>query len=173
MPENSGYDVLTGIQAPVEIDKQRFERERLTRRQALRKFGITAGMATFAMFSVDDLARMVGRAMQQRAGDNKIAGQIALEFQQAGIAMAAPPLPSCTPNDAGVSVAGYCLAEHRPTPSTYPSPSVCIACCGGVFRNYCKGKSGVNWPSGGHLLSYLDDNTYDDGHVCYDKCTGN
>ncbi len=81
MPENEE-------QTKPETAKEQFERERLTRRQAMRKFGLTAGMATFAMFSVDDLARIVGKAMQQRAGDNKIAAQIAQEFQQAGIALA-------------------------------------------------------------------------------------
>ena len=48
-------------------------------------------MAAFALFSMDDLARMVGKAMQQRAGDNRIAGQLAKEFQQAGIALADLP----------------------------------------------------------------------------------
>ena len=71
-----------------ETAQEKFERERLTRRQALKKFGMTASMAAFAMFSVDDLARMVGKAMQQRAGDNKVASQIAKEFQQSGVAMA-------------------------------------------------------------------------------------
>ena len=59
-------------------------------------------MATFALFSVDDLARMVGKAMQQKAGDNKVAGQIAREFRNAGITMAdggsgcVPSAASCT-----------------------------------------------------------------------------
>ncbi len=91
MPENEEQDISAGAQVPVETDKERFERERLSRRQALKKFGMTAGMATFAMFSVDDLARMVGKSMQQRAGDNKVAGQIAQEFQEAGVALAVGP----------------------------------------------------------------------------------
>ena len=96
MPEDNEQDMMAGAQTPAETNKQRFERERLTRRQALRKFGITAGVATFAMFSVDDLARMVGNAMQQRVGDNKIAGQIAQEFQQAGVAFASVSPSLCT-----------------------------------------------------------------------------
>ena len=58
---------------------------------SLKRFGMTSAMAAFALFSVDDLARMVGKAMQQRAGDNRIAGQLAKEFQQAGIALADLP----------------------------------------------------------------------------------
>ncbi len=88
MPENDEQDVLMGAQAPVETERECFERERLSRRQALKRFGMTSAMATFALFSVDDLARMVGKAMQQRAGDNKVAAQVAQEFQNAGVAMA-------------------------------------------------------------------------------------
>ena len=88
MPENDKQAVMAGAKAPAETALAKFEREQLTRRQALRKFGVTSAMATFALFSVDDLARMVGKAMQQRAGDNKVAEQLAKEFQQAGIAMA-------------------------------------------------------------------------------------
>jgi len=94
MMENEGQNISGQAQTPPEMDRERFERERLTRRQALRKFGVTAGMATFAMFSVDDLARMVGKAMQQRAGDSRVAGQVAQEFQQAGIAYATTSGPS-------------------------------------------------------------------------------
>ena len=98
-PSPSGHDenAITpsgGIpsgEATPETAKEKFERERLSRRQALKKLGMTSAMATFALFSVDDLARMVGKAMQQRAGDNRIAGQLAKEFQQAGIALADLP----------------------------------------------------------------------------------
>lgn len=95
MPENEEHNVpQAGARTQPESAQERFKREQLTRRQALRKFGLTAGMATFAMFSVDDLARMVGKVMQQRAGDNKVAGQVAQEFQQAGIAYATTSGPS-------------------------------------------------------------------------------
>ncbi len=88
MPENDEQDISAGVQSPVETERERFERERLSRRQALKRFGMTSAMATFALFSVDDLARMVGKAMQQRAADNKVAAQVAQEFQHAGIALA-------------------------------------------------------------------------------------
>ena len=95
MPENDDQGVSVGTQVLAETDKERFERERLSRRQALRKFGVTAGMATFALFSVDDLARMVGKAMQQRVRDNRVAEQVAEEFQRAGVALASGPSSSC------------------------------------------------------------------------------
>ncbi len=77
--------------APTETEtaKQKFEQERLTRRQALKKFGMTSAMATFALFSVDDLARMVGGAMERQARNSKIAAQVAEEFQHSGIALGA------------------------------------------------------------------------------------
>lgn len=77
--------------APTETAKEKFERERLTRRQALKRFGMTSAMATFALFSVDDLARMVGGAMERQARNSKIATQVAKEFQHSGIALGAEP----------------------------------------------------------------------------------
>lgn len=101
MPENEIIPINEGLQtAQAETAQEKFERERLTRRQALKKFGMTSAMAAFALFSVDDLAHMVGKAMQQRAGDNKVAAQVAQEFQQAGIAFATTdstyPCTDCT-----------------------------------------------------------------------------
>lgn len=114
-------------EAMPETAKEKFERERMTRRQALKRFGMTSAMTMFAMFSVDDLARVVGKAMQQRAGDNKIAGQIAQEFQQAGVAFAKPsgrpPLPSGCSGD---QVGNWCLG--------YPTTSECVSCCKGVYN---------------------------------------
>ncbi len=68
---------------------EQVEQERLTRRAALRKLGFGAGLSAFMLLGVDDLARMVGAKMAQMDGDNKVAGQIAKEFQSAGVAMAA------------------------------------------------------------------------------------
>jgi len=97
MPEHEQQDVpIVEVQVPAETALEKFERERLTRRQALKKFGVTTAMATFAMFSVDDLARMVGKAMQQRVSDSIVAEQVAKEFQQAGIAMATNADPELT-----------------------------------------------------------------------------
>ena len=121
MPENDEQDISARAQAPAETPLEKFEREQLTRRQALRKFGITSAMATFALFSVDDLARMVGKAMQQRAADNKVAEQVAQEFQHAGIALADGTSGStcehcCTQYqyDTTAAIAVYCYcASHN------------------------------------------------------------
>lgn len=69
---------------------QRVEQEKITRRVALRKLGFGAGLAAFSLLGVDDLARIVGQRMERMAGDNKVANQVAKEFQQAGVAFAVP-----------------------------------------------------------------------------------
>ena len=69
---------------------QRVEQDKMTRRAALRKLGFGAGMAAFALLGVDDLARMVGQRMERMAGDNKVAEQVAKEFQGMGVVSAAP-----------------------------------------------------------------------------------
>ena len=103
--------------APTENAWEQFERGRFSRRQALKKFGITSAMAAFALFSVDDLAQMVGKAMEQRARDNKVAQQVAKEFQQAGVAFA----------DGGFSSGSGCSGTGRPCynppPPSAPGPS--------------------------------------------------
>ncbi len=78
---------------------EQVEQERLTRRAALRKLGFGAGLSAFMLLGVDDLARMVGKEMERRAGDNKVAGQIAKEFQSAGVSLAdnsASDIPPCS-----------------------------------------------------------------------------
>lgn len=72
------------------------EREKLTRRAALRKLGFGAGLAAFSLLGVDDFARMVGQRMQRMAGDNKVAQAVAKEFQESGVAFAAFSNPSGT-----------------------------------------------------------------------------
>jgi len=67
------------------------EQAKISRRAALRKLGFGAGMAAFSLFGVDDFARLVGKRMERMAGDNKVAGQVAKEFQSAGIAFAGWP----------------------------------------------------------------------------------
>ncbi len=86
-PETPGAD---NSQA-TETKLQRLERERMTRRAALRKMGVTSTLSVLTLFSVDDLARMVGKAMQQRARDNRVAETVARELRQAGVAMAGAP----------------------------------------------------------------------------------
>jgi hypothetical protein len=72
------------------------EKAKLTRRQALSKLGFQAGAAAVAALTADELLRKVGQVMQQHAGDNRVAQQVAKEFQQAGVAFAIPPGSSCS-----------------------------------------------------------------------------
>jgi hypothetical protein len=115
MPENEVQNMQAPEAASVsETKAAKFERERYTRRQALRKFGLTTAMATFAMFSVDDLAHMVGNALQQHAGDSQVAEQVAKEFQQAGVVLA-----------------------NSPGSTSSSAKSKCQHCCNEVYKNVC------------------------------------
>jgi hypothetical protein len=126
MPDNAIISIESAPETALETAKEKFERERLTRRQALKRFGMTAGMAAFAMFSVDDLAHIVGSAMKQRAGDNKVAAQIAQEFQQAGVAFADPSGTPCS----------HCLAQYGvDTQNVISARDVCLL--NGSTMDYC------------------------------------
>lgn len=118
MPENDEQDISVGATAPVETERERFERERLSRRQALKRFGMTSAMATFALFSVDDLARMVGKAMQQRAGDNKVVEQVAQEFQNAGVAMAGGTSGSTCQHCCNQDFSDHCFCNNTYAPGS-------------------------------------------------------
>lgn len=79
----------TDLAGTMDVETARkVEQEKLTRRSALRKMGFGAGIAAFSLLGVDDFARMVGKRLERMAGDNKVAGQVAKEFQSAGIALA-------------------------------------------------------------------------------------
>ena len=160
MPESDEQEITA---APAETERERFERERLSRRQALKRLGMTSAMATFAMFSVDDLARMVGKAMQQRAGDNKVAGQIAQEFQKAGAVMAWGASGSnCFANGAHYNCTG-CGGGY----------SVGICCSHATAKNACCGASfgtGGTGPDPNRLMSCCQmawgSSSSDDYQVC-------
>lgn len=100
---------------------EQIEAERMSRRQALGRIGFLAGASAVAALTSDELFRKVGAEMQRRAGDNKIADQVAKEFQAAGIALAVEtPCDGC----------GNC------TPS---ANIVCLVCNGG-----CNDTGGAN-----------------------------
>ena len=101
------------------------EKERLTRRAALRKFGFGAGMAALMALSTDDLARMAAKKLQQQAGDNRIANAVAMEFKNVGIASA--DLNSCTGADTGL----YCIDVGKNAKPSNPvaAQDACKSCC--------------------------------------------
>jgi len=111
---------------------QRVEQGKMTRRAALRKLGFGAGLAAFSLLSVDDLARMVGQRMERMAGDNKVAGQVAKEFQQAGVAFAYP-----TSGSGGVCSGTGLPCGDTPPPSG-PGPTVeCQHCANQLYLDTC------------------------------------
>ena len=134
---------------------QRVEQEKMTRRAALRKLGFGAGMAAFALLGVDDLARMVGQRMERMAGDNKVAEQVAKEFQGMGVALATPvPYYPCISNYdctgcGGSAATGDCCSKSSDTTaccqkSYGPSSSngdvaACQQCCTHASPNYGAG----------------------------------
>jgi hypothetical protein len=75
---------------------EQIEAERLSRRQALGRIGFLAGASAIAALTSDELLRKVGAEMQKRAGDNKVADQVAKELQAAGMANAVG-VPPCDP----------------------------------------------------------------------------
>ena len=147
-----------------------FEKEKLSRRQALARFGFQAGAAAIAALTADELLRKVGKEMQRRAGDNKVAQQVAREFQQAGVANALAIVPD--PHVGAGNIPGGCNVDVPPANREqccdgavvgmwcgggYSTVGYCEACCGGTYRNWCalwNDLPGVNY------------------QTCMDKCTG-
>jgi hypothetical protein len=73
-----------------------FQAQKMSRRQALGRFGFLAGAAAVAALSVDELTRLAGNEMSRRAAGNKAVEQVARELQNAGVAHALKPPPFCT-----------------------------------------------------------------------------
>jgi hypothetical protein len=88
---------IDGVELTAAEKLAQFEKEKLTRRQALARFGFQAGAAAVAALTADDLLRAVGKEMRNRAGDNKVAQQVASEFEKAGMAHALA-IPVCDEN---------------------------------------------------------------------------
>jgi len=85
-----------------QLAREKFEQERLTRRAALRKIGITSGMALFGMFAVDDLARIAIKKLEEHKETLAIGETVAREFKDSGIVFAGaiggssrPPCSDC------------------------------------------------------------------------------
>ena len=94
----------------LESARLKFEAEKMTRRAALRKLGITSGMAFFSLFAVDDLARMAIKQMRQNEATRDIAETVAREFKDSGIAFADTP-PNPTPCSASQILPGCAGAD--------------------------------------------------------------
>jgi len=132
----------------LEEARRKFEAEKMTRRAALRKLGITSGMAFFSLFAVDDLARVAIKQMRQNEATHDIAETVAREFQNAGIAFADdPPITTggCLPGNGviagcgGADIGANCLC----CPTAAGSVAACVtqAC----LRCYPNGLSTWWW----------------------------
>jgi len=114
---------------------EQIEQERMTRRQALGKFGFGAGLSAFLLLGVDDLARTVGAKMQQMAGDNQVAQQIAEEFQSAGVAFASPSSPTISPSNSGCQA---CRDQYHQGFDACDAAYGACSGCGGKPASVCE-----------------------------------
>jgi hypothetical protein len=121
------------------------DKAKLTRRQALAKFGFQAGAAAIATLTADDLLRKVGEEMQKRAGDSEVANAVAKEFKNAGVAFAteAEPSPGCS--DCTKDLAFCHTLSSTPGPGGAPSEKdMCLKAqyvqwCKCMKNNHCPG----------------------------------
>lgn len=107
---------------------KKFEAEELTRRSALRKFGITSSMALFGMFAIDDLARVAIKKMEENKLTHEVGETVAKEFKNSGIAFAgADGSSSGNPcgNDTGTVNCEACNGDHYQTCLKSKSAAVC------------------------------------------------
>ena len=88
MPPTDKTDALIPDASDNQAAREKFEQARLSRRAALRKIGLTSGMAFFGLFAVDDLARLAIKRMEQHKETRQIAETVATEFKNSGIAFA-------------------------------------------------------------------------------------
>ena len=75
---------MTPSEAKAELEKR--EAAKMTRRAALAKVGLRTGMAIFAAFSIDDLARKTAAVLSQRSQDNAVVEKVAKELHNSGVA---------------------------------------------------------------------------------------
>ena len=105
------------------------DQEKLTRRAALRRIGMTSGIAVLGLLTIDDLARVSAKKLEQ----HELTRGIAKDFKSAGVAFAdtlggggyGDDYDECERNEVGAIVwlaAGQC----KPKPKPIPIPDSCI-----------------------------------------------
>lgn len=112
-------DLLTDL----EEARQRFEQERMSRRAALRKLGISSAATVLGVFAADDLARMAIMVMEQNKVTQRIAEALAHDFKNAGVALAVTAYDRCMDqtNTAYTICCNTALANDITIP-TIPNP---------------------------------------------------
>ena len=162
---------MTPQEARAELAKR--EAQKMTRRAALAKMGVRGAMAIFAAFTVDDLARMVAKKLEQQAGQNAAIDEVARQLHNAGVAFALPMCEEIQADGSSMMVPcnkggggsppnyncpGQCDCNKKPTGESccdgtavaswcigrYSTAANCIDCCNGVYNNFCKGYDGGN-----------------------------
>ena len=73
---------MTPAEAKAELAKR--EQTKMNRRQTLARFGFKAAATAIAALTADDLLRAVGRDMERRAGNDRVARKVAEQFKNAG-----------------------------------------------------------------------------------------
>ncbi len=101
--------------APDETPRQRFEREKMSRRAMLRSMGVMTGVAVVTLISSDDLARLAVSKLRENEATREIGDTLAKEFRGAGIAFAATPKPTQEITDVIISCKG--IEPGKPWPA--------------------------------------------------------
>ena len=156
------------VELTVAEERAQFEKEKLSRRQALARIGFQAGAAAIAALTADELLRKVGKEMQRRTKDHKVAQQVAKELSNAGVAFAAPPpcWPGVGPCGNIGNVYNYCRYHffYYGAPPGGPRPiqpdpaqgamDACKHCCEAVYGT--NGDCNGIYPPGGKVQAISD-----------------
>ena len=140
----------------VRAKREQLEADKMTRRAALKKMGLTTGFALFGMFAVDDLARMTMTRLQQMHLHNEVVSTVAKEFKNVGVAFANPPKHSspcygcgyhCTEDPDWICEScGFlkCGTRKKRVPRPCTRNSGCAGCGSGTDTGKCCGGGAVN-----------------------------
>lgn len=121
---------MTPDEARAEIARR--EVQKLSRRAALAKMGVRSAMTIFAAFSIDDLARMVGKKMEQNAAQNAAVNEVARQLQNAGLSFAYKKAVCVTwvdDKDNQVCVGDGCLTGMPGCGCSCKAGALCQECC--------------------------------------------
>ncbi len=77
-------------EATLAAEREKLEADKMTRRSALRKMGLTSGAVFGMFFAVDDLARLAIKKLEEHRVTREIANAVAHDFRNVGIAFAGP-----------------------------------------------------------------------------------